>query len=121
MGSSSSTWPVGQRTRVSFSQTKAGDEYGARSSSRNGSGDGEEPRSGKKECHRQVLHPSNGGMHIRARTGRVSYTFSSSLPALSLSAASHIKVSGVQPLVIPPLRLHSCFPAMGFFGRSFPW
>lgn len=43
-----------------------------------------------------------------ARTGRVSYTFFSSLPALSQSAASHIKVSRVLPLVVPPLRLH-CF------------
>lgn len=56
-----------------------------------------------------------------ARSGRVSYTFSSSLPALSLNAASHIKVSGVLPLVIPPLRLHSfVFLLWDFLANPFP-
>lgn len=50
-----------------------------------------------------------------ARTGRVSYTFSSSLPALSLSAASHIKVSGVLPLVIPLSGSTLLFSCHGFF------
>lgn len=49
------------------------------------------------------------------KTGRISYTSSSSLLVLFLSAASHIKVSGVLPLVIPPLRLHSFVSCHGFF------
>lgn len=55
------------------------------------------------------------------KTGRISYTSSSSLLVLSLSAASHIKVSGVLPLVIPPLRLHSFVSCHGFFFLAYPF
>lgn len=64
------------------------------------------PDQGRRSATGRFLHPSNSGMPIRAiccQDWQGYYTFSSSLPALSLSTASHITVSGVLPLVIPPL------------------
>lgn len=54
-----------------------------------------------------------------ARTGKVSYTFSSSLPALGLSTASHTKVSPVPACCTPSHVMLFWDPAMVFLACPF--